>query len=209
MLRAAEEERVRIATELHDDTVQVMAATLLSLDRFSSAIAAGDGVRMAAAVTAARETLNAAVDRTRRLTFELRPPLLEAQGLGSALRDLTETAAAEGSFEGSVAIDVGRYPELVETLTYRIAQEAITNVRKHAAAGHLWLVLREQDGSLIGEVRDDGHGFDVERALDRSAMRLHMGLDTMAERVRMAGGEVVITSAVGSGTTIGFRIPLA
>ncbi len=209
MLRAAEEERVRIATELHDDTVQVMAATLISLDRFSSAIAAGDGVRMAASVAAARETLNAAVDRTRRLTFELRPPLLEAQGLESALRDLTETAAAEGSFECGVAIDVGRYPELVETLTYRIAQEAITNVRKHAAAGHLWLVLREQDGCLIGEVRDDGCGFDVERALDRSAMRLHMGIDTMAERVRLAGGEVVITSDVGSGTTIGFRIPLA
>jgi two-component system, NarL family, sensor histidine kinase UhpB len=189
--------------------VQVMAATLLSLDRFASAIAAGDGARMAVSVAAARETLTAAVDRTRRLTFELRPPLLEAQGLAPALRDLTATAAAEGSFEGHVAIEVDRYPELVETLTYRIAQEAITNVRKHAAAGHLWLELREQDGCLVGEVRDDGRGFDVERALDRSAMRLHMGLDTMAERVRMAGGEVVVSSAAGTGTVIGFRIPLS
>ncbi len=209
IVRTAEEERMRIATELHDDTVQVMVATLIALDRLSSAIAAGDGARMADAVQTASETLKTAVDRTRILMFELRPPLLEAKGLASALTDLAETAGSEAGLAVHVEIDVGRYPELVETLAYRTVQEAITNVRKHARASQLWLVLREVDGSLVGEVVDDGFGFDVGRALDRSVMRLHMGMDTMIERVRLSGGDVRVEAAQGSGTRISFEIPIA
>ena len=134
MLRTAEEERTRIAVELHDDTVQVMAATLMSLDRLSAALKAGDTERAGSSVRAARDTLAAAVERTRRLMFELRPPLLEAQGLDPALRDLAATAASEAGFEVSAEIRVGRYPEAVETLAYRTAQEAIVNARKHAGA---------------------------------------------------------------------------
>ena len=208
MVRTAEEERMRIATELHDDTVQVMVATLIALDRLSSAIAAGDGARMADAVQTASETLKTAVDRTRILMFELRPPLLEAKGLASALTDLAETAGSEAGLEVHVEIDVGRYPELIETLAYRTVQEAITNVRKHARASQLRLVLREVDGRLEGEVVDDGFGFDVERALDHSVMRLHMGMDTMIERVRLSGGDVRVEAAPGSGTRISFEIPI-
>ena len=209
MLRTAEEERTRIAIELHDDTVQVMTATLLSLDRLTKAIERGDGDRVAASVAAARSTLAAAVERTRRLMFELRPPLLESQGLDPALRDLAATAAAEAGFEVAAEISVGRYPEATETLTYRTAQEAITNVRKHAGAGSLRLVLAERDGELHGEVSDDGRGFDVGQALDRRTRRMHMGLDTMIERVRMAGGEIAVESSRGAGTTVTFRIPAA
>jgi PAS domain S-box-containing protein len=209
MLRTAEEERTRIAAELHDDTVQVMAATLLSLDRLGAALDAGDGDRAGLAARAARETLAAAVDRTRRLMFELRPPLLEAQGLDPALRDLAATAAAEAGFDVRADIRVGRYPEPVETLAYRTAQEAISNVRKHAQATRLELVLCDEAGGLRGEVTDDGCGFDPEQALDRRAMRLHMGLDAMMERVRLAGGEVDVRSQRGSGTSVRFRIPAA
>ena len=209
MLRTAEEERTRIAAELHDDTVQVMAATLLSLDRLGAALDAGDGDRAGLAALAARETLAAAVDRTRRLMFELRPPLLEAQGLDPALRDLAATAAAEAGFDVRADIRVGRYPEPVETLAYRTAQEAISNVRKHAQATRLELVLCDEAGGLRGEVTDDGRGFDPEQALDRRAMRLHMGLDAMMERVRLAGGEVDVRSQRGSGTSVRFRIPAA
>jgi PAS domain S-box-containing protein len=209
MLRTAEEERTRIAIELHDDTVQVMTATLLSLDRLTSAIERGDGDRVAASVTAARTTLAAAVERTRRLMFELRPPLLESQGLDPALRDLAATAAAEAGFEVEAEIRAGRYPEAVETLTYRTAQEAITNVRKHAGARSLRLKLAERDGQLHGEVSDDGCGFDVTQALDRRTRRMHMGLDTMIERVRMAGGDIAVESSQGAGTTVTFRIPAA
>ena len=209
MLRTAEEERTRIATELHDDTVQVMAATLISLDRLVKAIERGDRGNATAAITTARATLAAAVERTRRLMFELRPPLLESQGLDTALRDLAETAAREAGFEVSAAISVGRYPEAVETLTYRTAQEAIANARKHAQAGSLRLTLAEQDGHLRGEVADDGCGFDVREVIERRSKRMHMGLDTMIERVRMAGGEIAVESSAGTGTTVTFRIPSA
>jgi PAS domain S-box-containing protein len=209
MLRTAEEERTRIATELHDDTVQVMTATLMSLDRLTKAIERGDGEHVTASITAARSTLAAAVERTRRLMFELRPPLLESQGLDPALRDLAATAAAEVGFEVSASIQVGRYPEAVETLAYRTAQEAIANARKHAGARCLQLTLVEDSGQLRGEVRDDGRGFDVVQALDRRAKRMHMGLDTMIERVRMAGGEIAVESIEGDGTIVRFCIPAA
>jgi len=209
MLRTAEEERTRIATELHDDTVQVMTATLLSLDRLTKAIERGDVERAGASVTAARSTLAAAVERTRRLMFELRPPLLESQGLGPALRDLADTAAAEAGFAASAEIRVGRYSEAVETLTYRTVQEAISNARRHARATTVRLALAESNGHLQGHVVDDGCGFDVEQALDRRARRMHMGLDTMIERVRMAGGEIAVESSRGAGTAVRFRIPTA
>ncbi len=209
MLRAAEEERTQIATELHDDTVQIMTATLLSLDRLTKAIERGDGDHVSASIAAARSTLAAAVERTRRLMFELRPPLLESAGLDPALRDLAETAAEEAGFDWSASISVGRYPEAVETLAYRTAQEAISNARKHSRARSLHLALAEDAGQLRGEVRDDGDGFDVRQALDRHTKRMHMGLDTMIERVRMAGGEIAVESAKGRGTTVRFRIPAA
>jgi PAS domain S-box-containing protein len=209
MVLTAEEERTRIATELHDDTVQVMTAALLSLDRLSSAISDGDRERMASTVALSRETLGKAVDRTRRLMFELRPPVLEAQGLEPALVDLAETAGAEAGFEVDTAIHVGRYPEAVEALAYRVALEAIVNARKHSRASMLSLRLAERDGMLVGEVHDDGAGFDVQPALDRRGMRFHMGLDTMIERVRLAGGDVTVESALGRGTTVSFRIPAA
>jgi PAS domain S-box-containing protein len=209
MVLTAEEERTRIATELHDDTVQVMTAALVSLDRLSAAINDDDRERMASTVALSRETLSRAVDRTRRLMFELRPPVLEAQGLEPALIDLAETAGAEAGFEVDAVVDVGRYPEAVEALAYRVVLEAIGNVRKHSGAQKLRLRLLERGGMLVGEVRDDGAGFDVQPALDRRVMRFHMGLDTMIERVRLAGGDVRVDSAPGHGTMVTFRIPAA
>ncbi len=97
----------------------------------------------------------------------------------------------------------------METLTYRTAQEAISNARKHARAGSLRLTLAEQDGHLRGEVADDGCGFDVRQVIDRRSKRMHMGLDTMIERVRMAGGEIAVESSSSTGTTVTFRIPSA
>jgi signal transduction histidine kinase len=209
MVLTGEEERTRIATELHDDRVQVMTAALVSLDRLASAIDGGDRDRMASTVALSRETLGRAVDRTRRLMFELRPPVVEAPGLEPALIDLAETAGAEAGFRVDAAVEVGPYPEAVEALAYRVALEAIANARKDSQARTLRVRLAERDGKLVGEVRDDGAGFDVEPALDRRVMRFHVGLDTMIERVRLAGGDVTVDSAVGRGTTVSFRISAA
>jgi PAS domain S-box-containing protein len=200
MLHAEAAARAQIAGELHDDTIQVMTAALMSVERVSLAAADADP-RVVEALSAARTTLQTAVERARRLTFELRPPLLDAQGLAAALRDLTAEAERESGFSVSLEAPPGRFSYTVE--------EALANARKHSEARHVQVRLWTQDGWLHGQIADDGRGFDVDRALDRRGMRLHIGLDSMRERVRLAGGEVTITSALGQGARVGFAVPLA
>jgi signal transduction histidine kinase len=208
MLRAEEEERLRIAAELHDDTIQVMTASLLTMDSLEHAIAEQKTTTALRRLRATRRTLGEAVERTRSLTFELRPPLLEANGLGPALEELAEQGAREAGFNVYVSATVARYPFVIEDLTYRIMREALSNVRKHARASNVHVRLREVDGRLEGSVRDDGTGFDVEGALDRRRMKLHLGLDAMIERVKLAGGDVRISSRFGSGSRLTFSFPL-
>jgi signal transduction histidine kinase len=208
MLRAEEAERARIATELHDDTIQVMTAALFTLDRVPRTIAAGDTERALETLGTLRRTLVSAVERTRRMTFELRPPLLEAHGLGIAVRDLADEAAREGGFEVDLHASIERYPFAIEELVYRTVQEALSNVRKHARASKVTIALQERNGSLTGWVRDDGRGFDIERALDRHRMRMHVGLDAMRERVHLAGGRLDIHSEKAAGTSVEFAVPL-
>jgi signal transduction histidine kinase len=160
-------------------------------------------------VRTARELLADATERTRRLMFELRPPLLEAQGLGPALNELAIQFRRETGVEVRTALNVHRHPEPIELLVYRVVQEAVSNCRKHAQASHLMISLHETDSAISGEVRDDGKGFDAPAALDRSRMRLHLGLEAMRERVVLAGGEYHLEAAPGEGTRIAFTIPLA
>jgi signal transduction histidine kinase len=209
MLRAEADERARIAEELHDDTVQVLTATLFSLDRERLAGARGDADRAADAAAKARDTLALALERTRRLMFELRPPLLEAHGLAPAVHDLVAHANTELGLQIDAQIDVPRYPEAFETLVYRIVREGVANVRRHARARRLEVSLAHADGELRGSIADDGRGFDVHRALDRERTGLHLGLDATIERVRLAGGTIDIESAPGDGTRIEFRLPAA
>jgi two-component system, NarL family, sensor histidine kinase UhpB len=196
LLRAEEQERRRLAAELHDDTVQVLTACLVVLDRLGYAADATDPERISTAVGAARRTLAAATDRTRRLMFELRPTSLQDEGLAGALADLADQAAEEAGVVASVSVAPDRYPYVVEELAYRTVREAIANVRKHA-----------RDGVLRGRVTDDGCGFDVDAAAERSRRQRRMGLDTMRERLHLAGGSVDVRSAPGSGTVIAFELP--
>ncbi len=209
IVRAEEDERARIATELHDDTVQVMTATLLSLDRLVRSIDDGRPATTRAAAETARQTLADATERTRRLMFELRPPLLEQSGLAIAVRELAEQAGEEAGFATTIEARLTRYPRATEDLTYRIVQEAIANARKHSQATLVELVLVERDGAIHGTVSDDGRGFDVAVGLDRSRMRLHLGLDAVGERIRLVNGAFSIRSTPGNGTTVEFTIPIA
>jgi signal transduction histidine kinase len=209
MLSAEADERARIAEELHDDTVQVLTATLLSLDRQRLSGDRGSYEASAEAGRRARDTLALALERTRRLMFELRPPLLEAHGLGPAVRDLVEHANHELGLEVAVRVEVPRYAEAFETLVYRIVREAVANVRRHARAHRLEVTLTQTGGELLGTIIDDGRGFDVRRALDRHRARLHLGLDATTERIRLAGGTIDIDSTPGEGTRLEFRLPSA
>jgi PAS domain S-box-containing protein len=207
MLHAEADARAQIAGELHDDTIQVMTAALLAVDRVS--VAAGSDPRVVGALADATATLQRAVERTRRLTFELRPPLLEAQGLAPALRDLAAEVGREGGFSVEVSAPSVRFSFTAEDLAFRTIKEALSNARKHAKATRVDVGITVSAGRLKGEVADNGCGFDVSRALDRRGMRLHLGLDSMRERLRLAGGEVEIVSAPGEGARIAFWIPLA
>ena len=208
MLQAEEVERSRIATELHDDTVQVMAAALLALDRVSLVASRSGADDLASAVSMARATLEEATERARRLMFELRPAILHDQGLFRALHVLVAQIAREVGAEGTVAGISTRYDLAVEELVYRCAQEALANVRKHARPRTIVVNFADDDAVLRIDVRDDGCGFDVESVRSRPDAALHFGLDTMIERIRAAGGEAVIDSEVGSGTTVSFTVPL-
>ena len=210
LLQAQEDERSRIATELHDDTVQVMTAALLSMDRLEMISRKGDVGRVGSAVTHTRAVLEEATERTRRLMFELRPAILYESGLGAALQLLADQTARETGASADVEVQARRYDPAVEELVYRTVQEALANARKHASPTAITVRLGENDGTgLVGEVADDGRGFDPVMIQRRSDAALHLGLESMMERIRAAGGDVELTSAPGRGTRVAFSVPLS
>jgi signal transduction histidine kinase len=207
MLRAEDEERARIAADLHDDTIQVLTGSLLSIDRvLRAARASGTGVPTA--LTDARVLLASTLERTRRLMFEIRPPLLESHGLGRAVGELLDQTRRDMGLHVAVTVDVARLSASVESLVYRTVQELVANARKHARATRLDVTLAAAGGRIEGVVSDDGAGFDTARARDRSVMRLHLGLEAVAERLRLAGGDFSIESRPGQGTIARFGLPI-
>jgi signal transduction histidine kinase len=208
LVLSADRERTRIATDLHDDTVQVMTATLLSLDRLVRSTRDLGRADLTAQAQAARDTLSLAIDRTRSLMFELRPPLLDSSGLAVAVSELVRVLAAEEGFEGITECSIERLPEVIESLAYRTLAELLSNVRRHSRATKLHVSLAVEDGMLEGVVSDDGVGFDVRVALDRRIAPMHIGLDSTAERLRLAGGDLAIETEPGRGTIVRITIPL-
>ncbi|MEN3009425.1 MAG: ATP-binding protein, partial [Candidatus Bipolaricaulaceae bacterium] len=137
----------------------------------------------------------------RDLARELRPPLLDEAGLAPALRRLLANLEATG-LTVHAELEEGRYPELVETVAFRVVQEALENVRRHAQARRVWVRVEEENGWLVGEVRDDGRGFDLERTTPG------LGLTGMREWVELLGGTLAINSRPGQGTQVIFRLPV-
>ncbi|HEY3766134.1 MAG TPA: PAS domain-containing protein [Gaiellales bacterium] len=208
MLQAEEVERSRIATELHDDTVQVMVAALISLDRVALVATRTGNERLSAALAMTRATLEEATERTRRLMFELRPAVLHDHGLLEAMRVLASQVAREVGARAEVVGTAARYDLTVEELVYRTAQEALANVRKHASPSVISVAIAERGGRIVADIEDDGCGFDVADARSRPSAALHLGLDSMVERIRAAGGEVTLDSAPGAGTRVRFSVPV-
>jgi signal transduction histidine kinase len=208
MLRVQEDERSRIAADLHDDTIQVMTAALISLGVVNRHVQGVGDERKQRAIDGARDTLAEAIERTRRMTFDLRPQLLDADGVGAAITSLAKAVATEAGFAISIDVSAERYAPVIESLVYRTVREVLTNTRKHAHAAHVHVGLREHDGALHGTITDDGRGFDVETALERARQTFHVGFDIIAERVRLAGGAFEIFSAPGRGTDVRFSVPV-
>jgi signal transduction histidine kinase len=209
LLRAEELERERIATELHEDTIQAIIAALVTIDRMTPAVRAHDTDRIAQALPSTRALLSDAVERVRRLTFELHPPLLEAHGLPAALTDLLDRAARDSGLATDVVIEVGRYSFVVEDVAYRIVREAIADARAHTGTSRIEVDIREHRGAIHGRIWDDGSGKPARRSEDRPRALLHLSLERLTDRVRLADGDLDIRSIPGRGTLVAFRLPVA
>ncbi len=198
--RAQEEERRRIASDIHDDSIQVMTAADLQAQELAHRL--GDP-ELRAQVERLSETLQDAVRRLRHLLFELRPPSLDRDGVVTALRSYA--SAVEGPevvVKGTLAFEP---PADLGAVVFRIAQEAITNARKHARALHVTVTVTSEEDGIRLRVEDDGDGFDVSVA-DQPHPG-HIGLAAMIERAELAGGWLRIDSRRGRGTSVDAWLP--
>jgi signal transduction histidine kinase len=199
-----EETRRRIAADIHDDTAQAVAAAGLRLDGLIAELT--DPAARDVALKA-RETLREANLRLRRLLFELRPPALDEAGLAPALELFLADAFHHDGFDWRVdnRLDGEPCPESRAVL-YRVALEALTNVRKHANADSVDVVLERRGVGVAVRVADDGEGFEVPSP-DVAPVAGHIGLLSMRERAEAAGGRFALTSTPGEGTIVDFWLP--
>jgi len=156
------------------------------------------------------EIVDRMVQRIRDLSLDLRPPLLDEMGLIVALKGYLETQAERSGidFEVRGAAAVEGMPPEVEIVAFRVVQEAVTNVLRHAGARRAIVTIERREGWLEMTVEDDGTGFDVRGTLEGQATGRIMGVLGMQERVRMLDGEFEIVSEPGKGTTVRARLPL-
>jgi signal transduction histidine kinase len=205
-LRAAEEERVQIAADLHDGPVQRMAMLGYSLERGRLRLRRGDTDGADEILVNTQHGLSHEVHDLRRLMASLRPPALDEQGLEGALRDHVDAFRSRVNVEMEVRAQLDRRPAPeVETVLYRVVQEALQNVSKHARASRVWVDVRQRNGSVELAVRDDGVGFDPK--IETGLIEDHFGLAAMKEQVKMAGGRWEISSAPGRGTEVRAVVP--
>lgn len=204
LVAAEEETRRRIAVDIHDDTAQAVAAAGLRMDALVTELTNPEAREAAAN---ARTALAEANRRLRRLLFELRPPALDEGGLATALEMFLGDAFDHDGFEWRVdnRLDTEPSPE-VRAILYRVALEALTNVRKHAGAGGVEVLLERRGAGVAVRVRDDGAGFELP-APDAPPEPGHIGLVSMRERAEAAGGRFELTSKPGEGTTVYFWMP--
>jgi two-component system sensor histidine kinase UhpB len=214
ILHAQEQERKRIARELHDETSQVLTSLLISMALLEESVATEEARKRVADIRAlAHQTLRA----VRNLSIDLRPSALDDLGLLPALRwyikEYQQKCAIEVEFVASGFRE--RLPAEMETAIYRIVQESMTNTAKHAHAQHVWILLEEDGKRVHARVRDDGRGFDAQAVLKTPWQDRGLGLSGMLERAGLLDGTVEIVShptgsgtSSATGTTIDISIPL-
>jgi len=208
VIHAQEEERKRIARELHDETGQALASLMVSLRNVEAAPTPAETRQR---LHDARQVLAATLERVRRLALDLRPSVLDDLGLVAALRRFTQHYQDRFGIPvelQTVGLESERLTPEVETTVYRIVQEALTNAAKYASCTHISVLLQARQGQLSVIVEDDGCGFDVNRVFQSEAGRTRLGLYGMKERAELIGGHLDIESQPGAGTALYVRVPL-
>jgi signal transduction histidine kinase len=203
IVHAQEEERRRLAGDIHDDAVQAMTAVLLRIGLLGSRLEKPEQISL---VEELEVSIRDTIGRLRRLIAGLSPPELDRAGLAPAVRSALDQLKLEFEIDYSLENRLIREPgPEARTIAYRIVQEALANTRKHANASRVEVFLETQEHGLCTTVRDDGVGFDVEAtlAVDRPG---HLGLKAMRERAELAEGWLRIESRPGA-TKVTFWIP--
>ena len=200
---AAMAERARLARELHDSVTQALYSVNLYADATRLALSSGKTYVAAENVRQLRSLAREAMSDMRLLIFELRPSILEEAGLVGALQVRLEAVEARSGFQTAFQVEGERcLSPFVEAELYRVAQEALNNVIKHAQAKQVTVHLRFSEERLCLTIQDDGIGFDLETARQSGGL----GLRSMEERVQQIGGNLTLETAPGKGTTLRIEV---
>lgn len=204
VISAQDEERARVARELHDSTAQILTAVILQL---SAAARESTSAPLDARIATMRQLAGEALEEVRLLSHTMHPRVLDDLGLAAALDWLARQTRSQEPFDVEVsAVDFDPpIPAPLAAALYRVAQEALRNAARHAESKHVTVRLRRDGTTAVLEVVDDGLGFDVERAEER---RPGMGLFSMRERIGLVNGRLSVSSAQGRGTRIVAIVPL-
>ena len=202
VVEAQENERARLARELHDETGQALTSVLLGLKSLDDRVETAEG---RTAVAELRELVVSTLQDVRRLAVELRPAALDDFGLVPAIERLRDLVTEQSGISVEVRSEIGdqRLSPETETTLYRIAQEALTNVVKHADARSVRMRLSRSGNRIVLVVQDDGSGFEPESVRDGG-----VGLLGMRERIALVGGRLTIESTEGAGTMLTAEVPI-
>ena len=204
---AKEDERKRIARELHDEMGQALTTAKINLELMTGI---RSGEELDQRITDTISLMDLMIGQVRALSLDLRPPLLDELGLIPALKGYLEVQSLRSELPIDVQTDQvppGLPPE-IEILAFRVVQEAVTNILRHADATQVHVKVGYEPGWLEISVRDDGCGFDVDATLEKAAAGHHLGLLGIRERVDSNGGVVRLQSSPGNGTLIHIDVPL-
>jgi signal transduction histidine kinase/ligand-binding sensor domain-containing protein len=200
-----EDERKHLARELHDEMGPTLTAVIINLQLMAEN---HDPDRTSQKIADTVDLVDRMIQRIRDLSLDLRPPLLDELGLVAALGGYIEGLARRAGVDIEVSGKAEGLPPEIEITAFRLVQEAVTNVIRHADAKRATVAVDQRDGKLELAIRDDGSGFDVPDAMDRAASGTALGLLGMQERVQILGGEIEIDSGPGKGTGIRISLPV-
>lgn len=203
LIRALEQERARIAADIHDDTIQILSAANLRLQQLRHRLEESDDLHI---LDKLEETINLSLSRLRQLIFDLRPSTLDQGSVADAVRAYLEEMRSDIGIDYQIESSCrAQIPASTSTLIYRTAQEALVNVRKHARAKTVRVAFLDVSDGCLTRICDDGVGYSPVEVEDQPG---HIGLTLMRERAELAGGWCRIESTPGGGTVVEFWVPL-
>jgi two-component system sensor histidine kinase UhpB len=208
-ITAQEEERVRIARGLHDETAQSISMLIIHLEQIASLLPEGNPA-LQQRVIEVRQLATRLLEDLRKVIWDLRPSILDDLGLVPAIRWYARTNLGELGVQVNFETinESMRLPPHIETMLFRVTQEAVSNILRHAEARVVDIWLGQENEAVVLEIRDDGRGFDVERISGQALSRKQLGLLGIQERVSLVGGDLKVDSAPGTGTRLYISVPI-